>query len=69
MVVAALGAGMEDLLPPAEDVRSSSTTFVTSFSPETCVVNNIVDKFSQLPYTVGWQDLKDLFRQAGMSIC
>lgn len=20
---------------------------------------------SQLPYTVGWQDLKDLFRQAG----
>lgn len=25
--------------------------------------------FMQLPYTVGWQDLKDLFRQAGTSGC
>lgn len=27
-----------------------------------------VDIF-QLPFNVGWQDLKDLFRQAGLSIC
>ena len=25
--------------------------------------------FTQLPYTVGWQDLKDLFRQAGTPGC
>ena len=25
----------------------------------------IVDIWHQLPYNVGWQDLKDLFRQAG----
>lgn len=25
----------------------------------------ILTYWSQLPYTVGWQDLKDLFRQAG----
>jgi hypothetical protein len=47
-------------------VKSTSLTFVTS-NPFFCrlVVSIYVNSNFQLPYTVGWQDLKDLFRQAG----
>lgn len=43
--------------------KSLSIMFVFSDALLICLV--LVDSSSQLPYTVGWQDLKDLFRQAG----
>lgn len=30
------------------------------------MISEKADEYLQLPYHVGWQDLKDLFRQAGM---
>jgi len=43
-----------------EDVRSSSLTFVQPLGHGGRPLTRV-----QLPYQVGWQDLKDLFRQAG----
>ena len=54
----------------AAAVKSTSPTFVTfPFLPlqGRRVDVRDIDHHSQLPYTVGWQDLKDLFRQAGES--
>lgn len=45
-----------------EDDRSSSPTFVHRF--RLCAWHT---DCAQLPFQVGWQDLKDLFRQAGES--
>lgn len=45
----------------AADVKSSSPTFVY-ISP---VAIDLLTRDLQLPFQVGWQDLKDLFRQAG----
>lgn len=45
-------------------LSSTSPTFVmTSLTTE-----NLTDSKLQLPFGVGWQDLKDLFRQAGKHI-
>jgi cell division protein FtsW (lipid II flippase) len=48
-------------------VRSTSPTFVTSFLAHPLSMNRavVLTKPQQLPFNVGWQDLKDLFRQAG----
>ena len=43
-------------------VRSTSQTLDPIPTPLVCYLLTAL----QLPYTVGWQDLKDLFRQAGM---
>lgn len=39
-----------------------SNVRLVATQPDTGVITDLV---RQLPYTVGWQDLKDLFRQAG----
>lgn len=50
-------------VPAAAVGRSTSPTFVPSLQRRIEGEGDI-DQM-QLPYTVGWQDLKDLFRQAG----
>ena len=50
--------------------KSMSPTFVPfplpySFPRSRTRKATVLTEWSQLPYTVGWQDLKDLFRQAG----
>jgi RNA recognition motif-containing protein len=56
--------------PPPEEVASSSSTtsvFSLSLSLVSCSGRfRLLTLERQLPYNVGWQDLKDLFRQAGM---
>ena len=71
----ALPAATADLVsaPPwvaalaAAAVKSTFPTFVTSFhcAPPPPGRRTKLTMLIQLPYTVGWQDLKDLFRQAG----
>jgi cell division protein FtsW (lipid II flippase) len=48
-------------------VRSTSPTFVTPLLAHLLSMNRavVLTKPQQLPFNVGWQDLKDLFRQAG----
>ncbi len=47
--------------------RSTSPTFVTSLLALCPPAGNLrcINQAQQLPFNVGWQDLKDLFRQAG----
>lgn len=47
---------------PVVPARSSYPTFVTSLLKTRDPADSL-----QLPFQVGWQDLKDLFRQAGTS--
>jgi hypothetical protein len=51
------------------DVSSISPTFVALFPQIRPIADSscIDMRLLQLPYTVGWQDLKDLFRQASKS--
>jgi hypothetical protein len=61
LLVVALAALDSEALELAEvHVKSMFQMWVTS-RPVELLLNN-----SQLPFNVGWQDLKDLFRQAGM---
>ena len=59
------------LVPPwavasaAAAVKSTFPTFVPSFHSAPPGRMTKLTMLLQLPYTVGWQDLKDLFRQAG----
>jgi hypothetical protein len=47
-------------------VRSMSATFVSLGKAPVRTLVSVLTPFAQLPYNVGWQDLKDLFRQAGV---
>lgn len=51
----------------AEAVNSTCPMFVASLLCVLCLWESLLTLSQQLPFNVGWQDLKDLFRGAGMS--
>jgi hypothetical protein len=50
-------------------VSNVCTALSASMSPVPAIMCFSDANDIKLPYTVGWQDLKDLFRQAGRSTC
>jgi hypothetical protein len=50
-----------------EAVNSTSPMFVASLPCVRILWESLLTSSQQLPFNVGWQDLKDLFRSAGMS--
>lgn len=51
------------VLPAVEVVRSMLPTHVLPY--DSGIQSGLSADSSQLPFNIGWQDLKDLFRQAG----
>lgn len=60
-------ASVDLVVPAAATARSTCPTFVPwqQISVPYGACKKLTCCFPQLPYTAGWQDLKDLFRQAG----